>query len=245
MAVSHPPLIPSDYTVRISQRAKHVRLCLTFQEGLVVVVPRGFDVRHIPMIIRDKRRWIERVTAHLHTQREVLAASYPEALPRQIALRALDEKWQVRYRTDPRGAEDRAHFGNFLLHIDSDPANIANCRGLLRKWLQQRARARLVPGLRNLSLVYKLLYADTSVRGQTTLWASCSARKNISLNYKLLFLPQELVHYVLIHELCHTRHLNHSQRFWTLVQSIEPNYQQMDKALRNAWQFIPPWVEIC
>ncbi len=232
-----------NYTVRISRRAKYVRLCLTLQQGLVVVVPRGFDTRRIPAIIRDKKRWIERATAHLHTQREVLAASYPETLPKQIELRALDEEWQVRYRADPQINEDHASYRDFLLHIDSDPADLASCKGVLRKWLQERARTRLIPMLRQLSLACNLPYAQASVRGQSTVWASCSAGKNISLNYKLLFLPRELVRYVFVHELCHTRQLNHSQRFWALVQSLEPDYQQIEKELRDAWRFIPPWME--
>lgn len=243
MAHSRPAISLLNYTVRISQRAKYVRLCLTLQEGLIVVVPRGFDTRRIPAIIREKQRWIERATARLHMQREVLATSYPETIPRQIALRALSEEWQVHYRTDPRIPEDRTRCGDLLLYLDSDTADLGSCRELLRRWLKEKAHTRLVPMLRHLSLAYNLPYADTSVRGQSTLWASCSARKNISLNYKLLFLPQELVRYVFVHELCHTRHLNHSQRFWTLVHSLEPGYQQIEKELRDAWRFIPPWVE--
>ena len=237
-----PPTHALNYTLRISTRAKYVRLCLSLQRGLEVIVPKGFDTRRVAEIIRDKQRWIEQTTARLCTHRGVLACG--ETLPQRIALPALNEAWRVRYLTDCPPIEDpEGLYGGLVLAIDSDPADRACCRQLLRTWLRQRAYIRLVPMLKGLSLAHKLPYAQASVRGQTTIWASCSASKHISINYKLLFLPPQLVCYVFIHELCHTRHLNHSLQCWALVRSLEPNYQRIEKELRTAWRLIPLWAE--
>jgi predicted metal-dependent hydrolase len=86
-------------------------------------------------------------------------------------------------------------------------------------------------------------FATASIRGQKTRWGSCSSRQTISVNCKLLFLPSELVRYVLIHELCHTVHLNHSAAFWALVAQKEPDYQQLDAGLRDARYHVPLWLE--
>jgi predicted metal-dependent hydrolase len=231
-----------NYTLRISTRAKYVRLCLSLQRGLEVVVPKGFDTRRVAEIVRDKQRWIERTMARLCSQREVLACE--ETLPQRIALPALNEAWRVRYLTDRPPIEDpEGLYGGLVLAIDSDPADLGYCKQLLRTWLRQRAYTRLIPMLKGLSLAHKLPYVQASVRGQITIWASCSAGRHISINYKLLFLPPELVCYVFIHELCHTRHLDHSPRFWSLVRSLEPNYQRIEKELRTAWRLIPLWAE--
>ncbi|MGC1525969.1 MAG: M48 family metallopeptidase, partial [Phormidesmis sp.] len=64
-----------------------------------------------------------------------------------------------------------------------------------------------------------------------------------SLNFKLLFLPRPLVHYVLVHELCHTVHMNHSKHFWALVAKKQPDYQWRRDALKKAWRYVPRWVE--
>jgi predicted metal-dependent hydrolase len=107
----------------------------------------------------------------------------------------------------------------------------------------RKAEAELLPWLRRVSQEVHLPYHQAAVRGQKTIWASCSGKKNISLNYKLLFLPSDLVRYVFIHELCHTVHLNHSAHFWNLVAEKEPDYRLYDTELNKAWCYIPEWVE--
>jgi len=83
-----------------------------------------------------------------------------------------------------------------------------------------------------------------SVRLQKTRWGSCSTQGAISLNAKLLFLPVDVVNYVLIHELCHTVHHNHSADFWLLVQEHLPQAKALRRTLfDDAWHFVPPWLD--
>ena len=70
---------------------------------------------------------------------------------------------------------------------------------------------------------------------------SCSARAQISLNDQLLFLPAKTVEYLMIHELCHTRHLNHSASYWRLVESHCPDYRDHEKLLNRSRDLIPDW----
>jgi hypothetical protein len=87
-------------------------------------------------------------------------------------------------------------------------------------------------------------YKRIQIRGQTSRWGSCSSRGTLSLNYKLMFLEPELVRYLVIHELSHTRHLDHSARFWKLVGHFEPKYAELDQELGESWRDVPAWVEI-
>jgi predicted metal-dependent hydrolase len=59
-----------------------------------------------------------------------------------------------------------------------------------------------------------------------------------------MFLDPAHLRYVMIHELCHARHMNHSRRFWSLVGDFEPSYKQLDKDLNSSWKKIPTWVGI-
>lgn len=72
-----------------------------------------------------------------------------------------------------------------------------------------------------------------AIRDQKSRWGSCSRQKNLNFNYKLLWLPAELQDYIIVHELCHLREMNHSKRFWTLVAQTLPEYNILRKKLRG------------
>ncbi|MCK4609306.1 MAG: M48 family metallopeptidase, partial [Gammaproteobacteria bacterium] len=104
---------------------------------------------------------------------------------------------------------------------------------LLHKWLQRKGRYHLVPWLNSLSKTTGLVYNKVAIRGQRTRWGSCSSARNINLNYKLLFLQPELVDYIIIHELCHLTHFNHSADFWQLVAKFQPEHRELRKQLKR------------
>jgi predicted metal-dependent hydrolase len=88
------------------------------------------------------------------------------------------------------------------------------------------------------------IYEKITFRCQKTLSGSCTNRKNINLNIKLLFLPEKYVYYILLHELCHTKHFNHSKRFWCLLEKHLPCAKIIDKELKYVEKKIPEWYEI-
>jgi predicted metal-dependent hydrolase len=231
------------YSVRESMKAKNVSLRITLQQGLEVVIPKGFDQGRIPGIVSKKQNWIEKTLDRLEQQRQQFDITTDHTLPTQLDLRAITETWQIEYeqRSSDRVALIEKSPDVLLLYGRVD--NHAACKAVLEKWLAHKAVKHIVPWLRSVSWEVELPFKTASVRGQKTLWASCSHRKTISLNYKLLFLTAPLVRYVLIHELSHTIHLNHSAQFWGLVGQKEPNYKQLDAELRKAMHYVPGWLE--
>lgn len=81
--------------------------------------------------------------------------------------------------------------------------------------------------------LYDFKFNRISVRNQRTRWGSCSKKGNLNFNYRLLMLPQYLADYIIIHELCHLKEMNHSQGFWSLVAQVFPNYLEIRKKLRK------------
>jgi predicted metal-dependent hydrolase len=76
-------------------------------------------------------------------------------------------------------------------------------------------------------------YKSISIKNQRSKWGSCTKAGKLNFNYRLYFLPQDLVDYVVVHELCHLRHMNHSRAFWHLVGDIYPGYANAKKLLRR------------
>jgi len=96
------------------------------------------------------------------------------------------------------------------------------------------ARKKLIHRLNELSRRYGFTYNRVFVRNQKTRWGSCSARNNISLNNKLLRLPQELIDYVILHELVHTRERNHSKNFWTELNKFVVDARELKSRLKES-----------
>ena len=230
------------YTVRVSPRAKYVRLKVSARDGVVVVVPKGFDEAGIPDLVRRKQRWIEAAFKELETRRAAAAAAPVRLLPERIVLPAMGQEWSVEYRpTDESWVTAAPREGQRLI-VSGNVAEHRLCSEVLRRWMQGLTYRHLVPLLGRLAEENGFQVNRVLVRLQKTRWASCSARKTVSINQKALFLPPQFVRYILIHELCHTVHLNHSARFWALVAEHVPDYREIRRELRTAWKLVPEWA---
>jgi predicted metal-dependent hydrolase len=115
-------------------------------------------------------------------------------------------------------------------------------RWLLQGWLKRAAAGRLTPRLMQLASELKTPVSRVAIRCQRTRWGSCSTRGTVSLNCSLLFLREGVVRYLFVHELAHTRHMNHSPDFWRFVESLEPDYRRLDAELLAGWRTVPEWV---
>jgi len=98
---------------------------------------------------------------------------------------------------------------------------------------REEARENLEKRLSELAEQHNFQYNRVSIRSQRTRWGSCSSKDNISLNMKLLHLPQQLIDYILLHELVHTRVKNHSKDFWNELETVVPNARTVDEQLRE------------
>lgn len=112
-------------------------------------------------------------------------------------------------------------------------ASLDERRTALFKFLKARAVLELESDLKLWSQHMGLFPRKFSVRGQRTLWGSCSARGHIQLNWKLIAAPREVREYVVIHELAHLAHLNHSKVFWALVNKHCPDFESHKQWLRS------------
>ena len=230
--------LPS-YTIRVSHRARNISLRMSVAGDLEVVVPRGWDQSLVPDMLHRKRAWIERAAKRMDARRALLEAQTP--LPDQICLPPIGQVWHVEYQATSSGRMRLTQRADNPLVLSGSVGDVGLCQVALRKWIAHKATQVLVPWLQEISQEEGLAFRKTTIRGQKTRWGSCSSRGTISLNYKLLCLPRPLVRYVLVHELCHTRHMNHSPAFWALVQRKEPDCKELKAQLRGAWRLVPRW----
>lgn len=230
-----------NYSVRSHPRARHVRLRVEPHGGLVVTVPSGFDRSRLPALIAERQGWIDRARQRLVRARP--AAELAARKPARIELPAAGESWSVHYRAADRQRLTLDERDNALWVQGPEPHLDQEVAALLRNWLKQRARSFLLPRVQGLARRHGFSHGRITVRNQKSRWGSCSATGNLSLNARLLFLSPEACDYVLLHELVHTRHLNHSPAFWARVAEVAPAYRQAMAELKAAWLAMPAWVD--
>ena len=175
--------------------------------------------------------------------REISGIGTTVDLPEDIFLPALEEHWKVRYQKTPSRTVRARSDKTGVVTVSGRIENEREVKRALIRWLIRQARAALVPWLDALSARAGLTYGKVAVRGQKTRWASCSSKRNINLNYKLLFLAPEVVRYILNHELCHTLHQNHSKRFWSEVALLEPGHKTLSRSARKGMEAVPEWAK--
>jgi len=228
-----------DYEIRVSRRARHLRIKVTPLGEVVVVIPTGMDPARVPELLAKKRAWLQSVLQRVTERHRAAPASY-SLRPDRIELAAINEVWQVEYAHQSRH-NPMISIPDRRLTLNSELPSRTNADHL-RAWLQQRARQVLPAWLQQTSEEVGLRFSKAQIRGQKTRWGSCSSRRTISLNRNLLLLPAATVRYLLIHELCHTQHMNHSADFWQLVADVMPDYKQHENRLRKATRRLPLWT---
>jgi len=98
---------------------------------------------------------------------------------------------------------------------------------------REEARQLVTERVEYFAELHGFAYNRVSIKNQRSCWGSCSRKGNLNFNYKLLFLSPEARDYVILHELCHLKEFNHSQKFWSLLETFVPNYRELKRAIRQ------------
>lgn len=229
-----------DYNVRESQRARNVTLKVSRRRGLEVVVPEGFDHMLVPEILASRENWISGQLARFDSLPGRFDEDWP---PRELHLPAAGVSFQLSYRA-LEGDRLRLNQQDASIEIthpsDIDDESLVD---LFVRWLKSYAKQHYAVVAAELAEQSGLPFSRLVVRGQKTRWGSYSSRGTLSLNYKLLFLPEALLRHVILHELSHSVHMNHSDKFWGLLNALDPETSLHDKQLSEAWKYLPSWLE--
>jgi predicted metal-dependent hydrolase len=220
------------FAVRVSTRARRLTARVHIGGRVEIVVPVGVNARTVREFVQRFTPWIDRKVAAMRCFVEP-----PVALPRSIEFALTGERFEVEWQDGTR--RDIALCGARLAlrAPDTDQARLE-----LQRWLKEAAEQRLAPALLRLADDLNYSIQRVAIRCQRTRWGSCSTRGTVSLNCSLVFLRPEVVRYLFVHELAHTKHMNHSPGFWRLVESLEPDYRRLDRELLAGWRTVPAWV---
>ncbi|MBN1279493.1 MAG: M48 family metallopeptidase [Chlorobium sp.] len=229
-------------SVRVHARSKYVRLKMVLHEGLVIVVPPGYDRASVTKVLLRHREWIRAAAERLASVHQELRRISPDLLPESIEILFSGEHIRICYE---RRFDDGVAYSidpGGTLHISGKTGSTGLCRAVLQMWLKHKAADLLFPELTRLAMLHGFSFKRSGIRLQKSRWGSCSSSGTITLNAKLIFLPPHLVRSVLLHELCHTVHMNHSPSFKRLLETYDPDRHLHEMQMKTASRHIPVWA---
>ncbi len=214
-------LVPVLY--RRHPRARHYLLRLRADKTVVVTVPRRGSLEFARQFAASRRGWLEKQWRILEARRvppPVLRPGMATLLRgRRVALEARE-----------RGGLREIWFDNQRVQAGAPQENL---RPAVELHLRALARRELTVRAEELARQHGAPMRRVMVRNQKSRWGSCSVRGTISLNWRLIQVPEPVRDYLILHELMHLRNMNHSARFWAEVERVCPDYRAAEDWLKN------------
>ncbi|MBI4288676.1 MAG: M48 family metallopeptidase [Chloroflexi bacterium] len=226
------------YCIKRSPRACRVRLEVRSDTGLTVVIPRAYQIRDLPDVLQQKKRWILGKLAESARARTAASGGlrHGDAVPylgRELQVVQLPRSEGLRHE-DPAWLGVRLEGDRLAVSCPdlSGPGDAA-LGSMVERWYRAQALNIVSRKVEEASRVVGVDICRITVREQRTRWGSCSRKGNLSFNWKLLMAPEPVMDYVVIHELCHLKEMNHSKRFWQVVARYCPRWREHKKWLRD------------
>jgi len=213
----------------IRTRRKTYALILKPDGSLVVRAPLHATDQKIARILSEKQDWIEKKRAKLRQHQ-------PQPKLYQPGERFLFLGQRYPLEIVDRQREALTLNGSFRLRRD----RLENAPAVFEAWYRAQARQMIPLKVAHFAGLHGFQYKAIRITGARTRWGSCGSKGTLNFSWRLMMAPPSVVEYVMVHELCHLRQHNHSKAFWSLVESILPEYRQHQKWLKANGRALVP-----
>ena len=222
-----------NYKLKYTKR-KTIGIRISSLEGVVVTAPINCPIREIEKVLKEKEGWI------IKSLKEVEVELTAEQLMGEGgSLLYLGSYYPLRLRYSSLRSslvtlkEGEAELRlSALLQFYEDERKLAVIKEL-KAWYRERAYEYLKERLDYYSLMVGVEYNSLTIKDVKSRWGSCSSKGNINLDIKLMLLPPELIDYIVLHEVCHLKEMNHSKKYWSLVENHMADYLLREKRIKS------------
>ena len=222
------------YVFKRVPRRRHVHILINDEGKVEVRAPWRFGLRKAREVLCKNAEWVVKTLGvvrerHARRPRLVTGACLPlldDSLRLEVRPRAQIDMFE-RVRPGRGHAERRGA----VLRVSTASLDEGEMRALIERWYRREAATYLAGRVEHYAPRLGVQPSKVTIRGQRSRWGSCSGRGTVSLNWRLMMVPGALTDYVVVHELCHLRHMDHSQRFWAMVSEAIPDYRQRRHSL--------------
>lgn len=223
----------NDRTIKFSveyRKRKSLAIQIKGSNDVRVLAPNSLTHQQILETVESKAKWIVG-KLDIVSQREQLT------VPKQYVdcelFSYLDKEYKLVISVNKQISQPEVVLEFSELHVISRSATKPNIKAILIQWYKVQAMKLLAERVALYSKKIGVQPTKISLSNAQKRWGSCSSKASLLVNWRLIMAPLEIFDYVVVHELCHLVHLNHSRDYWDLVRSIIPNYQQYKQWLKD------------
>lgn len=204
-------------------RSKRKTLSLTINENaeLIIRAPKRLSIEKIQDFINEKENWINRKKRLIENQIKDVTSNHNKLL-------YLGNLFPI--NVEQNASKELFFTGEEFIANSIEPDSLSLS---IKKWYKNKFKEIALPRVAYFANKHNLMVNQVRIKNQKTMWGSCSSKNNINLNYLLLMAPMGVIDYVIVHELVHTIHRNHSTDFWDSVESIMPEFQKHKRWLKR------------
>lgn len=225
---------PITYNVRASQRAKRISLRYSLNDGLEVVYPRGLRQPDPEALLLERSAWIlSTIDKFSRANATKLRREYREG--EEFLFRGASYRLKLDSKRSHTKVKVRLVDHHLVVALPEPRLGAirAEIRHEIEGFYRKQAQHYLAQRVKELADRHGFKFERLRIKNQKTRWGSCSAKRNINLNLRLMMAPEGAIDYVIIHELCHLRELNHNPAFWALVEAYCPDFRHWKAWLRQ------------
>ncbi len=228
-----------EYSVRKSQRAKRISLRFDVERGFQIVYPLGPKQASPEEVFMQKRAWVLKALQKLraYQNHKPFTRSYKQGaifpyLGENLTLCLIE--WENQEKVSVQEMKNRLEVKLPLAFMDDTRL----IQSAIENFYRQRAKYYLPPRAQELAVIHGFVFNNIRIKNQKTLWGSCSGKRNLNFNMRLMMTPPGAIDSVIIHELCHLRELNHSKSFWEMLEKHSPDYRKWDQWFKENERYL-------
>jgi predicted metal-dependent hydrolase len=204
------------------RQVKRARITVYEDLRVRVTLPLYCSQEEVDDLIERKAQWIQKQLAFYRGRRDARIQLCNDEILYLGEVYTFQRLPGLRSRVAIKDEEKIIYSGRNLL-----------ADGVLARWYRTEAKRIITERLTHFADMYNFTYNRVFIRGQKTLWGSCSRKGNLSFNWRLIQTPLDIIDYIVVHELVHTEILRHTKAFWERVASLYPQYRQARVWLKN------------
>lgn len=221
------------YKIKDSTKAKNIRLVID-NNGLHIIKPLRVKISDVERVLKEKSSWIYKHYVELLQKKQSMPVRKWET---GETLLYLGQNCKINIMGHKKSIASVSFDGDaFYVYMDENTTGEERnllIESVFKKWYRKAAGIVLNERLEHFCRITGLKFRAMRLKEQKTRWGSCSKDGNLNFNWKLIMAPLWVVDYVVLHEVSHLRHLNHSKDFWSLVAHYMPDYKKAQEWLKN------------